>query len=278
MILSDHDRAKVRSWLLEDVGSGDVTTKTLVSDSARARAFAIARERLLVCGQLWAKECFLALGPHVEFEVITQDGAWADAGQRLFGVEGEYSAILTAERTALNILQRLSGVATLTRKFVEQVEGTGTRILDTRKTTPGLRREEKYAASVGGAKNYRMGLFDLPMIKDNHLVGVELSEAIKRFAGKFDLFVVEVKNMDELRVALDGGAPWIMLDNFDPSDVKRAVELCARRAKLEVSGGVSLDDVRAVAECGVDYISVGAITHSAASVDISLEVVETDDG
>ncbi len=275
MTLSDSERAKVRDWLSEDIGSGDVTTRVLLPDLARAKAVATANERLVVCGLPWVEECFLALDPHAKFEAKVRDGAWIDAGRQIFSIEGSYPAILSAERTALNILQRLSGIATLTRMYVEQVDGTRTRILDTRKTTPGLRAEEKYATRVGGAENYRMGLFDLPMIKDNHLAGIGLRDAIRRFAGRFDLFVVEVEDLDQLKIALDEGAPWIMLDNFSLHDIREAARLCSGRARLEVSGGVSLDGVRAIAECGVDYISVGAITHSARSVDISLEVIET---
>lgn len=274
MNLSDSDRAKIRNWLAEDIGSGDITTNVLIPDSLIATAFGIAKEKMIVCGCPWVRECFLALDPHAHFEALIEEGRWVESGERIFKVNGKFSALLTAERTALNILQRLSGIATLTKRFVEKIGGTGAAILDTRKTTPGLRKEEKYATSVGGAKNYRMGLYDLPMIKDNHLVGIPLKDAIKRFKGKFDVFVVEVKSLDELKVALDSGAPWIMLDNFEIDEIKEAVRLCAGRAKLEVSGNVNIDNVRAIAECGVDYISVGAITHSAKACDISLEVVE----
>lgn len=274
MNLSDSDRAKIRGWLNEDIGSGDVTTNVLIPDSLVAKAFGVAKEKMVACGYAWVRECFLALDPHARFKILVEEGQWVEPNEKIFEVSGKFSALLTAERTALNILQRLSGIATLTKKFVEKISGTNASILDTRKTAPGLRREEKYATKTGGARNYRMGLFDLPMIKDNHLTGVALKDAIKRFVNKFEMFVVEVRNLDELKAALDSGAPWIMLDNFKIDEIKKAVRLCFGRAKLEVSGGVNIDNVRAVAECGVDYISVGAITHSAKACDISLEVVE----
>jgi nicotinate-nucleotide pyrophosphorylase (carboxylating) len=269
----------VRRALDEDVGRGDVTTAALIPARARARARLVAREPLTVAGLEFAVAAFRALAADLRVERAVHDGAAVPAGAVLLRLEGPARALLTAERTALNFVQRLSGVATLTARFVAAVAGTGARLLDTRKTTPGWRRFEKYAVACGGGQNHRLGLFDQVLIKDNHLVALRgrrpnpIAWAVRRArAACPGLFVeVEADTLAQVRQAVAAGADGILLDNMSPAQLRRAVRLVAGRARTEASGGVRLDNVRAIAESGVDFISVGALTHSAPAVDVALD-------
>jgi nicotinate-nucleotide pyrophosphorylase (carboxylating) len=271
----------VEEALREDLGgqsgvSGDVTTSTLFGPGARCRARLLVKEPGVVCGLPVAEAVFYALDTKVRFEAVVSDGRRLHEPQEVAVVEGPVRAVLAGERTALNLLGRLSGVATLARAFVDAVSGTGATILDTRKTTPGLRALEKYATRVGGVTNHRQGLHDGILVKDNHLLlAGDMSravETVRALAG--DLPVeVEVETLDEARAALDAGADVLLLDNMSLDALAAAVALASPRARLEASGGVSLANVRAVAETGVDFISVGALTHAARSLDVSLEVL-----
>jgi nicotinate-nucleotide pyrophosphorylase (carboxylating) len=269
-------RELAEQFLNEDIGHGDVTTEAVVDPDARGVARIEAREPFVVAGLDIAKACFEVLDGSVTWTTGSPDGSRVGDQDVLARVEGSLGAILTAERTALNLLQRLSAVATLTALFVERIAGTRSQIIDTRKTTPGLRLLEKAAVRVGGGGNHRFGLDDGILIKDNHIRAAGgVTEAVKRArnAAPHGLVVeVEVTTLEELEEALNAGAPSILLDNMDPATVRRAVERVGGEAVLEASGGMDLDNVRAYAETGVDLISIGALTHSAGSVDISLEV------
>jgi len=263
----------VRAWLAEDVGSGDVTTDALVDEDAVARAVIVAKAPGVICGLDVAAAVFAevgaTLGPRVE------DGARVEPGP-IAELEGSARGVLTGERVALNLLGRLSGVATLTRRFVDAIEGTGAQILDTRKTTPGLRELEKYAVACGGGTNHRFGLDDGVLIKDNHLRlagGVTAAVERMRASGVTLPVEVEAETLAQVAEALEAGADIVLLDNMTLDELREAVRLTAGRAKLEASGGVSLDTVRAIADTGVDFVSAGALTHSAPSLDVSLEVL-----
>ena len=272
-------QSAVRAALAEDIGPGDVTTEATVPASATLRAAMIAREPLVVAGLAFAETAFRELDPKLAITANAADGESCQQGRVLLRVEGSARAILTAERVALNFLQRLSGVATLTARFAEQVNGTRARILDTRKTTPGWRRFEKHAVKCGGGKNHRIGLFDLVLIKDNHLAALRdaqpnaIAAAVARARAAHPQLKVEVEadTLEQVRQAADAGADIILLDNMSPADLRAAVALVAGRAQTEASGGVNLQTVRAIAETGVDFISVGALTHSARAVDIGLD-------
>jgi nicotinate-nucleotide pyrophosphorylase (carboxylating) len=272
-------RAAVRAALTEDVGTGDVTTLATVPEKAIASAFMVAREPLVVAGLNFAELAFRELSPDVELERPIADGQRAHTGGKLLRVRGSARAVLTAERVALNFVQRLSGVATATAAFVEAVRGTQARILDTRKTTPGWRRFEKYAVACGGGTNHRVGLHDMVLIKDNHLAALRdappnaIAAAVQRARAAYPHLKVEVEadTLDQVRHAAEAGADIILLDNMTTAQLREAVQLVNGRAKLEASGGVNLQTVRAIAETGVDFISVGAITHSARAVDIGLD-------
>ncbi len=270
----------VAAALAEDVGFGDVTTEATVPEAARGKAVALCKAEGVICGLAVFAEAFRQLSDSVQVTYLVEEGDLVSAGTEIAVVEGPLRALLTAERCALNFLQHLSGIATLTRRFVDAVKGTGATVLDTRKTTPGLRALEKYAVKCGGGENHRARLDSMILIKDNHLAvagGVKQAlEAVRASASPSLKIEVETTNLDEVRAALEGGADWIMLDNMSPDECRQAVELVQGRAKLEASGGVSLDTVRALALAGVDYISVGALTHSAHALDISLEVTGVD--
>lgn len=269
----------VRRALAEDIGRGDATTLALVPARARARARMVARVPLTVAGLDFAETAFRALAPALQIERLTRDGEAVLAGTTLLRLAGPARALLTAERTALNFVQRLSGVATLTARFVAAVAGTRARILDTRKTTPGWRRFEKYAVTCGGGQNHRVGLFDQILIKDNHLVALRgrkpnpIAWAVRRARAVCPALAVEVEadTLAQVRQAVAAGADFILLDNMPPAKLRRAVRLVAGRAQTEASGGVTLENVRVIAETGVDFISVGALTHSAPAVDIALD-------
>jgi nicotinate-nucleotide pyrophosphorylase (carboxylating) len=274
--ISDSVRAVVGAALAEDVGSGDITTLALVPRTARASADVVAREPLVACGIEFAKLVFRRLSRAVRFSGVRRDGDLLGAHEILFTVEGPARALLTAERTALNLLQRLSGVATATRRAVDAVEGTGVAVLDTRKTTPGWRELEKYAVACGGGVNHRHGLFDAVLVKDNHLAhcrGMKLADVVRkaRAACPGKKIEIEVDTFAQLRDALEGAPDWILLDNFSPARLRRAAALCKGKAKTEASGGITLATLRAHAETGVDAVSLGALTHSARAVDIALD-------
>jgi nicotinate-nucleotide pyrophosphorylase (carboxylating) len=266
----------VRDALAEDLGrAGDVTSMATIDAGARFAAVFAARKDGRVSGLDCARIAVMTLDPTATFEVVTPDGADAAPGAVLARVEGNARALLSAERVALNLLGRMSGIATLTREYVRAVEGTKARITDTRKTTPGLRALEKYAVRCGGGVSHRFGLDDAILIKDNHVAACgSVGEAVRRaraFAGHLMKVEVEVDGLDQLAEAIAERPDVIMLDNFSLEDLRTAVHLIAGRAVLEASGGVNLDTVRAIAETGVDVISVGALTHSAPVLDIGLD-------
>jgi len=259
--------------LAEDVGPGDITSKAVIPESAVLRATMRAREPLIVAGLDVALAVFHVCAPDCQTEVLTPDGARIEEDIVLARISGNARGLLTAERTALNILQHLSGVATLAQIYAERVKGTQAVILDTRKTLPGLRALEKYAARMGGARNHRMGLYDAVLIKDNHIAvcgGLAEAVAAARAAGHTDI-EAECDTLDEVEIALEAGVPRLLLDNMSLDDLRRAVRLAEGRAVTEASGGVTLANVRSIAETGVDYISVGRITQSAPAVDIGLD-------
>ncbi|CAN5402672.1 carboxylating nicotinate-nucleotide diphosphorylase [soil metagenome] len=264
--------------LAEDLGrAGDITAQACIDPDARLSVVWAARQDGRVAGLSCARLSLAALDPTATFEVITPDGADAAPGAILARAEGNARAILAAERTGLNLLGKLSGIATLTRAYVRLVQGTHATIVDTRKTTPGLRALEKYAVRCGGGINHRFGLDDAILIKDNHVAACGgIGEAVRRaraFAGHLVKVEVEVDGLDQLEDALKHGPDVVMLDNFSLDDLKTAVALAQGRAVLEASGGVNLTTVRAIAETGVDVISVGALTHSALVMDIGLDAV-----
>jgi nicotinate-nucleotide pyrophosphorylase (carboxylating) len=265
----------VEAALAEDVGTGDVTTEATVAHETRGAADILLKEPGVVCGLEAAEAVFHALDPDLRFERLVEEGAIVDrAPARLARVSGPERAILTGERTALNFLGRLSGVATLTRRYVDAVAGTGVSILDTRKTTPGLRTLEKHAVAAGGGYNHRFGLDDGVLVKDNHLRAAgSIRSAIEQLRAATDLPIeVECDTLSQVEEALAAGADAILLDNMPLEDLRRAAALIRGRARVEASGGVTLETVRAIAETGVDEISVGALTHSARSLDVSLEL------
>ena len=258
--------------LAEDVGSGDLTSAATVPEAARARAVITQKAPGVVFGLDAAEATFRALDPDVRLQRLTDEGRWRERGDVL-QIEGSARALLTAERTALNFLQRLSGVATLAARCVEAVAGTGARILDTRKTTPGLRSLEKAAVAAGGATNHRAGLYDAILIKENHAtLGGGVGEAVRRARAHAPGVPIEVecRTLAEVDEALGAGAPRILLDNMTVEQLGDAVLHVAGRAELEASGGVTLQTLRAIASTGVDFISVGALTHSAPALDLSL--------
>jgi nicotinate-nucleotide pyrophosphorylase (carboxylating) len=272
-------RKAVHAALAEDLGRGDVTTLAVIPAGATAAAVLCARENLVLAGLSFAEAAFRALSPRIQIKRCACDGQHLAAGAALLKIHGPARAILSAERVALNFLQRLSGVATLTAQFVAAVRGTGAQILDTRKTTPGWRRFEKYAVACGGGQNHRLGLFDMILIKDNHLAALRnekpnaVAAAVARARKKFPQLKIEVEadTLAQVTQAVEAGADIVLLDNMDLKHLRAAVRLVKGRARTEASGGVTLKTVRAIARTGVDFISVGALTHSARAVDIGLD-------
>jgi len=264
----------IRTALAEDIGTGDVTTAATVAKNTPVRAQLVAKENFLLAGIEVAGRVFSLLDRAVAFEPLIHDGQRVKRGEVLAWIKGEASTLLQAERVALNLLQRMSGVATLTARFVAEVADTGAVIVDTRKTTPGLRLLEKYAVRIGGGGNHRMALYDGVLIKENHIAAAGgISAAIGRARQQVPHTLkieCEVRNLDEVAEALEAGADILLLDNMEPGQLRRAVELIDRRAVTEASGGVNLDTVRSIAETGVCLISVGALTHSCRAVDISM--------
>jgi nicotinate-nucleotide pyrophosphorylase (carboxylating) len=266
----------LRLAIREDLGSGDATTPCVVEAGRPGAARIEARESLVVCGLAVAEAVFRELDPGVSFEAPRRDGDRALAGEPIARLSGDLRALLAAERTALNFLGRMCGVATLTQRFVEAVAGTGVSIVDTRKTLPGWRLLDKYATAIGGAVNHRIGLFDGILLKDNHLAiagGVEPALRAARAAAPGGLRIqVEVESEADALAALDAGADFLLLDNRSPGELERIVKSVAGRALLEASGGVRLENVRAFAATGVDRISIGALTHSAPCADLAMEM------
>lgn len=273
-------RQLIELALQEDLGHGDITTDSLIPDSEHSTASVIARAEGIIAGTEVAKEVFLRIDPELDIEILIKDGSKVKPGDVIARLRGRVPSILKAERLALNFLQHLSGIATETARYVQTVSGLPVSITDTRKTIPGLRLLEKYAVRVGGGKNHRMHLGDGVLIKDNHLAvlrrkGSSIRQIIARARHKVPpgtKIEIEVKTPEEAREAAEAGADIVMLDNMNLEDMRRSVQLIRGRALIEASGGITLDRVRAVAETGVDTISVGALTHSAKALDISLEL------
>jgi len=266
--------AFVRATLAEDLGDGgDITSAAVIPADARFTGVMDSRDAIVVAGLPIAEAFFRALDPGVAIERLVADGQRVAAGTDLMRLEGMGRAMLTAERSALNTIQHLSGIATMTRAYVDKIAGTGAILLDTRKTIPGLRLLEKYATRMGGATNHRMGLWDAAMIKDNHVaVAGSVAEAVRRAAAAgIERIIVEVDRVDQIEPALAAGATHLLLDNMDVPTLREAVAIVAGRVPTEASGGVTLETIRARAETGVTYISVGRITQSAPAVDIGLD-------
>jgi nicotinate-nucleotide pyrophosphorylase (carboxylating) len=260
--------------LAEDVGPGDITTAAVLSEPIEATGTFQANASLVVAGLPLVQRLYALLDPAIQFQAVAEEGALVARGP-LAVVRGDGRALLRGERTALNFLQRLCGIATLTRRFALRLEGTKAKLLDTRKTTPGLRALERYAVRTGGGTNHRFGLFDAVLIKENHAqlaggVGVAVKRARRQAAGQ--KIEAEVRDLAEVREALEAGADMLLLDNMSVADVRQAVRVVAGRVPLEVSGGITLETIRDFAEAGVDFISVGALTHSAPAADISFDL------
>jgi nicotinate-nucleotide pyrophosphorylase (carboxylating) len=266
----------VKAALLEDIRSGDVTTSALIPEGTQAVAHMRFREDGVVCGLNIAQSTFDELDCLAQVELLARDGEWVQAGQEVVRVEGEACAILTAERVALNFAQRLSAIATLTKLFVDAVAGTNAKIADTRKTTPGLRLLEKYAVRCGGGSNHRFALDDMILIKDNHIAlcgGIrEAVQRAREYSGHAMKIEVECDTLEQVDEAIEAKADIILLDNMTPDELRTAVQKIDGRAVAEASGGVNLQTVRAIAQSGVDIISVGALTHSARALDIGLDI------
>ena len=276
---SEEIHRAVRLALEEDLGPGDATTLATIPEARQASADMRAREPLVLAGLAFAEAAFQELSPAVRFTRFTADGKHVLPDKPILQIAGPARALLSAERVALNFVQRLSGIATLTAQFVKAVEGTAARILDTRKTTPGWRRFEKYAITCGGGRNHRIGLYDMILIKDNHLVALKqespnaIAAAVDRARAQYPTLKIEVETdtLEQVEQAVAAGADLILLDNMNPVQLRLAVQRCKSRCQTEASGGITLAGVRAIAESGVDYISVGALTHSARAVDIGLD-------
>jgi nicotinate-nucleotide pyrophosphorylase (carboxylating) len=263
----------VLAALVEDIGGGDLTA-LLTSASRRSQGTVISREDAVLAGTAWFDACFRQLDPNAEIRWQAHDGDRIGASQALCTIDANTRALLTAERAALNFLQLLSATATLTRRYVDAIAGSGAHIVDTRKTLPGLRLAQKYAVTCGGGSNHRLGLYDGILIKENHIMaagGVTAALVQARAIGRDDVFIqIEVETLEQLAEALDGGAKMILLDNMDLTQMRQAVGLTAGRAQLEASGGISLETVQAIAETGVDRISIGGLTKNVRAIDLSL--------
>lgn len=276
MIISPEIKEIIRRCLAEDIGPGDITTQSVLKGNEKGTAIGLVKEQVTLAGLYVFREVFLSLDPNLQVDLTAKDGDTVSPGTVVAKVSGHLAPILTAERTALNFLQRMSGIATLTKAFVDALGGTKACILDTRKTAPGLRILDKYAVRMGGGLNHRFALFDGVLIKDNHIAAAGgVKEAISR--AKLSIppgqkIEVEVKNLEELAYALEAGADLVMLDNMSIEEMEKAVKLAAGRVKLEASGNVTLERVKKIAATGVDFISAGCLTHSVKAADISLKV------
>lgn len=263
----------------EDIGDGDHTTLSCIPANAMGKSRLLIKEAGVLAGVEIAKEIFHRFDPAMKVEVLIQDGTEVKPGDVAMVVEGMVQSLLQTERLMLNIMQRMSGIATMARKYVKELEGTKTRVLDTRKTTPGMRMLEKQAVKIGGGVNHRIGLFDMILLKDNHVdfaggidKAIERAKTYCKEKGKDLKIEIEVRNFDELQQVLNiGGVDRIMLDNFSPENTKKAVEMIAGKYETESSGGITFDTLRDYAECGVDFISVGALTHSVKGLDMSFK-------
>lgn len=273
--LAHHIRANVAAALAEDGYDRDLTAQ-LIPEHTLSRATVITRESAVLCGTLWFEECFLTLDPNCRISWKAQEGARVEANQPLCEIQGNARALLTAERPALNFLQTLSAVATMTRRYVEAIDGTQAKIMDTRKTLPGLRMAEKHAVKTGGGYNQRIGLFDGVLIKENHIAAAGGIAKVMEHAFQITppglSIQIEVETLAQLDEALSAGARLILLDNFSMADMRLAVNHAAKRAELEASGGITLENVRLVAETGVDRISIGALTKDVKAVDLSMRI------
>jgi len=266
--------AFIQRALEEDIGHGDITTTCLIQEKARSRAAYIAKSDFILAGIHFCREAYKLIDPRLNFKILAEEGTLVHKNDILARVSGNTRSILLGERVSLNILQRLSGIATLTREYVKKVRGTKARIIDTRKTTPCMRYMEKYAVRVGGGNNHRFGLSDGILIKDNHVKAVgSLKKAVGAIRKRHHLLKIEVEvsSIKKFQEAMQAGADIIMLDNMTVRDMEKAVKMSKGKVLLEASGGVSLDNVSDIAHTGVEFISVGALTHSAAAVDISLK-------
>ena len=263
----------IKQALEEDIGDGDLTTSQTIPPDKMITAEIIAKEKGIICGLDLAQDVFLSFDKGIKFKKLAEDGDSVDSSQVVAEIKGVARSILTCERTALNFMQRLSGISTLTHEFVEKVRDTDVKILDTRKTTPGLRELEKYAVRTGGGANHRMNLAEMIMIKDNHIKAAgSINKALENVR-KGTKVEVEIKNLNQIAEALDDKVDIILLDNMTLEDINKAVKLIRKRKLIEVSGNVNLKTVLQTAETGVDFISVGALTHSSKSLDISLNVL-----
>ncbi len=272
LIINDSMKDSIKYYLKEDIGTGDITTNAIVPEMHVSMARIFAKENGIIAGQYIAKEVFVELDNALAYEELKKDGEHVKKGDIIAIVRGKTRAILTGERVALNFLQRLSGIATLTGKFVEAVEGTGAKILDTRKTSPGHREKEKYAVRMGGGYNHRGNLGEMALIKENHIAAAgSIRDAVMKIRDISKVPVeIEVKNMVELEEALREDVDRIMLDNWNAKGIRTAVLFVNKRIPIEVSGNVNLEKIREIAKAGVDFISVGSLTHSFKSLDISL--------
>lgn len=268
----------IRLALQEDIGRQDITTANLIPADQQGRGVFVAKDSGIIAGVEVCREVFHHLDPTVACRVFTADGQTIEAGEQIAEVTGPTGSLLSGERVALNLLQRLSGIATNTRNMAERIKSYKTKIIDTRKTTPGLRELEKYAVRVGGGHNHRFGLYDGVLIKDNHIVaGGGIINAVKTLRQRVPITIrieVEVETLQQLELALQAGADIIMLDNMETATMRTAVEIVAGRALLEASGGITPDRLEEIAQTGVDYISVGSLTHSVKSLDISFNLLE----
>lgn len=260
----------------EDVFTGDITTNNLIPSESRKKAFMIAKVEGVIAGLQVAEMVFRKLDPDLQWEPVVQDGSWVNKNDVIVRFEATYRALLTAERTALNFFQRMSGIATLSAKYTEAVKDYKTVILDTRKTLPGFRLLDKYSVKTGGASNHRIGLFDMVMIKDNHIdIAGGISKAVNQIKGKIPADIkieVETTTLEQVQEALNSGVDIIMLDNMDNDTMAKAVQMINGKAKVEASGNMTLERLKEVAATGVDYISIGALTHSVQAMDISQRI------
>ena len=264
----------IRAALAEDIGSGDVTTECTIPSEQTISARLMAKASGIIAGLEVFEACFKELDEAIQIEFFKKDGQAVQAGEQVARLQGKARPILSAERVALNFLQRMSGIATMTHQMTQRIKGTKAKILDTRKTAPGLRYFDKWAVRLGGGQNHRFGLFDMVLIKDNHIAASgSITQAVARVRScdkQRRLIEVEVKNLDELKEAMKAGVDRILLDNMDLPTMKQAVAICAGQIPLEASGNVSLNTIREIAETGVDFISVGSLTHSVKALDLSL--------
>ncbi len=277
--LSDkYIRSHVANAIAEDIGSGDATTNAIIDANQRSEAFMTAREGIVLCGCSLAEEVFFQLDAECEIQHFHEDGHQVGEGENILSITAKTRALLAGERTALNYIQRLSGISTMASLYANEAKGSNSTILDTRKTTPGWRLLEKHAVRCGGVRNHRLGLDDMIMIKDNHLASIDGSNRIARAIGLARANApglkveVEADTVAQAKEAADGGADIILLDNMSVSELREAVLVIDNRSQTEASGGIQLEDVRKTASTGVNFISVGAITHSARAVDISMEI------